>query len=45
MQHQAEELAYSICGETHMRISDILERSKIITITFFNENILENLMG
>lgn len=43
-QHQAEELAYSICGETQMRIPDILERSKIITTTFFKENILENLV-
>ena len=43
-QNQAEELAYSICGETQMRIPDLLARSKIITTTFFEENILENLV-
>ncbi len=45
MQPQADELAYSICGETQMSIPDILESSKIITTTFFDENILENLVG
>ena len=43
-QNKAEELAYSICGENQMSLPDLLARSKIITTTFFEENILDNLM-
>ncbi len=43
-QPKAEELAYSIFGETQMSMPEILERFKSISTTFFEENILENLV-
>jgi hypothetical protein len=39
-----EQLAYSICDETQMKISQILTYSEQITKTFFDENIVENLI-
>lgn len=41
---QAEELAYSICGETQLRIPEILDRSESIVTAYFEERILENLV-
>jgi hypothetical protein len=41
---KTEQLAYSICDETQMKIAQILIYSEQITSTFFNENILENLI-
>lgn len=39
-----EQLAYSICDETQMTIPQILAHSEKICNTFFDENILENLI-
>ena len=39
-----EQLVYSICGETQMKIPQILKHSEQIANTFFDENILENLV-
>ncbi|MBA2250857.1 MAG: hypothetical protein H0W12_11775 [Chitinophagaceae bacterium] len=40
----AEELAYSICGETQMHIPELLDSAKNITTPFFQENVLDNLV-
>jgi hypothetical protein len=40
-----EQLAYSICDDTQMKIPEILTRSQQIAKTFFDENILENLIS
>ncbi len=39
-----EQLAYSICDDSQMKIPEILSRSQQIAKTFFEENILENLI-
>ena len=44
-QQKTEERAFSLCGETQLIIPDILERAKNITTTFFEENVLENLVS
>ena len=41
---KTEQLAYSLCGETQMKIPQILTYSEQITQTFLDENILENLI-
>ncbi len=41
---KTQQLAYSICDETQMKIPQILTYSEQITNTFFDENILENLI-
>lgn len=41
---KTEQLAYSICDDTQMNIPQILTYSEQITNTFFNENVLENLI-
>jgi hypothetical protein len=40
-----EQLAYSICDDSQMKIPDILTRSQQIAKIFFEENILENLIS
>lgn len=40
-----EQLVYSICDDTQMKIPEILTRSQQIAKTFFDENILENLIS
>ena len=40
-----EQLAYSICDDAQMKIPEILTRSQQIAQTFFDENILENLIS
>jgi len=39
-----EQLAYSFCDESQLTISEILDQSQKIAQTFFDENILENLI-
>lgn len=41
----AEQLAYSICPDTQMKIPEILTQSQKIAKTFFEENILENILA
>ena len=40
----AEQLTYSFCDETQLTIPQILDQSKMIAQTFFDEKILENLI-
>ncbi|MDP4284393.1 MAG: hypothetical protein Q8891_08220 [Bacteroidota bacterium] len=44
-QKDVEQLAYSVCGNTQMTIPEILESAKKIIIPFFDDAILENLVG
>ena len=40
-----EQLAYSICNDSQMKIPEILNQSQQLAKTFFEENILENLIS
>lgn len=43
--HGKEQLAYSICGDSQMKLPEILIQSQKITTTFFEENILQKLLS
>ncbi|MEO8961983.1 MAG: hypothetical protein ABI325_08885 [Ginsengibacter sp.] len=42
--HGKKQLVYSICGESQMKLPEILIQSQKIAKTFFEENILKNLL-
>lgn len=43
--HGKEQLAYSICGDSQMKLPEILIQSQAISTTFFEEDILQKLLS